>query len=209
LSKPRKKPATKARFQRKEGVALPRDPEQESGERPDAPALAEPSTIAKSSWHDPDRVAKVTLWFVKLGADDEAAVDRAIKLVDLIDRKISERDRRPTEEATIPGLLDFRTGVVFITGTKRTKRAEANFIEYLVCREMMVCPRDEMREEASRSLRGLDEATAGYLERKKEEGFFKAELTDLRSNFELWRIARPGIRALRKTIRPPSESTPT
>jgi hypothetical protein len=43
-------------------------------------------------------VVKVTLWLIKLGAEDEAAVGRAIRLLDLIDRKILAREKERAEE---------------------------------------------------------------------------------------------------------------
>jgi hypothetical protein len=188
LSKPRRKPATAARYQRKEDVASSPNPEQESGGGRDAPAFIGASTVAKPSWHDPDRVVKVTLWLIKLGAEDEAAVGRAIRLLDLIDRKILAREKeraeeikRFEEEAHIPEHLDFRRGAVFITGQQRPDRAEPNFIEFLRCWNLFVCPIDDMEEEISRSQRGLNEEQVRYLERKKLEGFSRDELSRLRA----------------------------
>ena len=168
LSEPKKKPATKARPTsakppRKENPALSgRDQGKERSEQPDASAVAEATIFAKPSWHDPDRVSRVTLHFVTLGAEDEAAVDRAIKLLDLIDQKTlarkkerAEEIKRLEEEANTPSHLDFRQGVVFITGQGRPDRAEVNFSEYLVCWTCSFVPIDDMKEEVARSLRGI------------------------------------------------------
>lgn len=214
MSKPKKKPATKARP--KENAALSgRDQGKERSEQPDASAVAEATIFAKPSWHDPDRVAKVTLRFVTLGVEDEAAVDRALKLLDLIDRKTLAREKeraeeikRLEEEANTPSHLDFRHGVVFITGQQRPDRAEANFVEYLVCWNLLVCPIDDMKEEAARSLRGLNQAMGSYLERKKHEGFDKAELLSLQATFRVWLHPRPGVRKLRRNMQKLSESAP-
>ena len=158
-------------------------------------------------------MARVTLRFVTLGAEDEAAVDRAIKLLDLIDQKTlarkkerAEEIKRLEEEANTPSHLDFRQGVVFITGTARPDRAEANFVEYLVCWNLLVCPIDDMKEEVARSLRGLNQAMGGYLERKKHEGFGKAELLSLQATFRVWVALRPGVRKLRRNMQMLSES---
>ena len=203
LSRPKKKPA-KARSQRREGPTVSRaDQEREPGGQADATAVAEATTFAdrQPSWHDRALKAAIAFGFITLGAEDEAAVDHAIKLLDLVDQKTSARD-----EANIPSHLEFRQGVVFITGTQRTDRAEANFVEYLVCWNLLVCPYDNMEEEVARSLGGLNEAMAGYLERKKHEGFSRVELSSLRTTFGFWVALRPGVRKLRRTMQTLGES---
>jgi hypothetical protein len=206
LSKPKKKPATKVRP--KEGAALSgRDQEKERSEQPDASTVAG-AIFAKPSWHDPDRVSRVTLRFVELGAEDEAAVDRAIKLLDLIDRKTLDREneraeeiKRLEEEANIRSHFDFRQGIIFITGTQRPDRAEANFIEYLLCKGVLTCPPDDVKEEL---LRLPDVATLDWLALKRRGGFSKHELLGHRSWFKLWTRLRPAVRKVRG---PPSKFT--
>ena len=164
-----------------------------------------PSTIARPSWHDPDRVAKVTLWFVKLGAEDEAAVDRAIGLLKLIDRKILACEKELAEEIKrfedTPTHLDFRRGTVFITEQQRSDRAETNFIEFLRNWNLLVCPIEDMEEEVSRPQRELNEEQVRYLERKKREGFSKAELSSLRAIFKVTAGIRSGAKKFRRRSR--------
>ena len=220
LSRPKKKPA-KARSKRREGPTLSRpDPERESGGQADATAVAEATTFAdrQPSWHDRALRAAIAFGFIMQAAEDEAAVDHAIKLLDLIDQNTSahERERegeikRLRGEANIPSHLDFREGVVFIAGTQRPDRAEDNFIEYLLCWNLLVCPYDDMRAEVlSFPARDSNEATGSYLERKKHEGFSKAELSNLRTTFRFWVVLRPGVkRKLRRNMQMASEATPT
>jgi hypothetical protein len=207
LRKPKKKPTTKARSQRKKVPSLSRPaPKEEPGGRPDAPALAEATTFAnrRPSWHDRALVLESVFRFIRLGVEDEAAVDHAIDLLDLIDRKILAREKeraeeikRFEEEANIPEHLDFRRGAVFITGQQRRERAERNFIEFLRCWNLFVCPIDDIEEEISRSQRGLNEEQVRYLERKKLEGFSREELSGLRAIFKV----TAGIRSKAKKHR--------
>jgi hypothetical protein len=179
LSKSTRKPATKA-SPKENAALLGRDQGKDRSEQPNVSAATEATIFAKPSWHDPDRVAKIALRFITVEAEDEAAVDRAIKLLDLIDRKTLAREKQRAkeikEEANTPSHLNFRRGVVFITGRQRPDRAESLFIEYLLCWPVFLCPVEDREKEISRSLRGPNEEQVRYLERKKYEGFSKAEL---------------------------------
>ena len=197
LSKARKKPATKARP--KENAALSgRDQGKEWGGQSDATALAEATTLANRRL-----VAELVQRLVEpeTAQKDEATVDRAVNLLDLIDRKLERRDRERQEkikqleeEANIPSQLDFRQGIIFITGTKRADRAETNFIEYLLCKGVLTCPPDAMKEEL---LRLPDVATLDWLALKRRVGFSKDELLGHRSWFKLWARLRPAVRKVR------------
>ena len=145
------------------------------------------------------------LRFITLGAEDEAAVDRAIKLLDLIDRKTLAREKERAERSSGLGTKPIFQATwtsargSFLSLGRRGRTAQkptsSNILFVGIC---LFVPYDNMEEEVARSLGGLNEAMAGYLERKKHEGFSRAELSSLRTTFGFWVALRPGVRKLRR-----------